>query len=296
MKTWILQIYRSYTDFSREMNRNHISAFASSAAFFIFLSVIPFGMLLLACIPYTPVTQSDLLQIAIEIVPASLESMAVNLILQLYKQPPAVLSISAVIAVWSAAKGFLALMRGLNSINGVVETRNYLLLRLRASVYTIFFLFIILLCLMLIVFGNSLIDFILMEFPNVGTILKMILQFRFLISLALLSFFFLIVFKVLPNRSLSIAEQIPGAIFTAVIWYAFSFFFSIYVEKFGGFNMYGSMTTITIFLFWLYACMYIMLLGAEMNVYFEPFFSYYRVWLLGRRKRKTKKENVHFMG
>lgn len=34
-------------------------------------------------------------------------------------------------------------------------------------------------------------------------------------------------------------------------------------------NMYGSLTTIVLILLWLYFCMYIMLIGAEINAYFE---------------------------
>ena len=33
--------------------------------------------------------------------------------------------------------------------------------------------------------------------------------------------------------------------------------------------MYGSLTTIVLILLWLYFCMYIMLIGAEINAYFE---------------------------
>ena len=33
--------------------------------------------------------------------------------------------------------------------------------------------------------------------------------------------------------------------------------------------MYGSLTTIILILLWLYFCMYIVLIGAEINAYFE---------------------------
>ena len=40
------------------MNEHHISAYASSAAFFTFLSLIPMLLLLISAIPYTPITKA----------------------------------------------------------------------------------------------------------------------------------------------------------------------------------------------------------------------------------------------
>ena len=52
-------------------------------------------------------------------------------------------------------------------------------------------------------------------------------------------------------------------------------------------NMYGSLTTIVLVMLWLYFCMYIILLGAEINSYFEDQFrrvSYYRKMLREQKK------------
>ena len=57
-------------------------------------------------------------------------------------------------------------------------------------------------------------------------------------------------------------------------------------------NMYGSLTTIVLVMLWLYFCMYIILIGAEINSYFEDQFrriSYYRR-MLREQKREEKEE------
>ena len=57
---------------------------------------------------------------------------------------------------------------------------------------------------------------------------------------------------------------------SAVAWSLFSLGFSVYLDYYDGFsNMYGSLTTIILILLWLYFCMYIVLIGAEINAYFE---------------------------
>ena len=53
----IISIWR---DFSSQMKKQNISAYASSTAFFLFLSVIPMLMVVCAVIPYTPVTEQNL--------------------------------------------------------------------------------------------------------------------------------------------------------------------------------------------------------------------------------------------
>ena len=87
--------------------------------------------------------------------------------------------------------------------------------------------------------------------------------------LAILTLFFDIVFKALPNRKLSLKSQLPGACICSVAWYVFSFGLSVYVDYFNGFSMYGSLTTIVLVMLWVYFCMYIMMLSVEVNVVFN---------------------------
>ena len=81
--------------------------------------------------------------------------------------------------------------------------------------------------------------------------------------------FFDIIFTMLPNKKLTFKSQIPGAAICAVAWYVFSFALSIYVDYFNGFSMYGSLTTLILFMFWLYFGMYIVLIGMEINCWRE---------------------------
>jgi len=69
-------------------------------------------------------------------------------------------------------------------------------------------------------------------------------------------------------------HQLPGAIFTAFGWTFASFLISVYMDIFKGFsNMYGSLTTIVLIMLWLYFCMYIMLLGGELNDILEKYWD-----------------------
>ena len=106
------------------------------------------------------------------------------------------------------------------------------------------------------------------------------------LMLALLIAFFDVIFTALPNRKLSFRGQLPGAVICGVAWYVFSFGLSVYVDYFNGFSMYGSLTTIALIMLWLYFCMYIMMMSAEVNVVFN---AYFRKWWKRFKTSRNKK-------
>lgn len=266
----IRKLFMIGRDFTRQLAKDNISAYAASIAFFLFLSLFPMLLLICTIIPYTTVSEADLMRIITENVPEYLNSFVTAQIAYLYDKSPGVMSISAVVTVWSAAKGVLALMRGLNAVNGVVEDRHYILLRLQASVYTVIMLVATVFSLVIMVFGNMAKGILMRYIPRLTLLLNHLANFRFLFTWLVLTVFFTLLYTWIPNKKMRFKYQIPGAGFAAVAWSAFSYFFSIYVDRFNGFGMYGSLATISIIMVWLYCCMYIVMIGANMNRYFKP--------------------------
>lgn len=262
-------------DFGKHMNKRNISAFASSTAFFLFLSLIPALMLLCSIIPYTPLTKANLMYVAREISPAAMDSLLIGIISDVYDQSVGIISITAVGTLWSAGKGVLALMRGLNAINDVEENRNYVVLRLVACVYTVLMLFVLLLSLIIMVFGKSLIGLIEGFLPQTSYLFDLMLHFRTPLVWAVLTLVIALMYTYVPGERMSFKIQLPGAVFAAVGWSVMTWAFSIYVDEFNGFNTYGNLTTIIILMLWLYAAMYIILAGAYINRYFKPAFLFF---------------------
>ncbi len=259
--------------FLKEMNRDHVSAYAAQAAYFTMLSFIPFVLLLLTLLQYTALTKEDLYVVAQTILPDTLDRFVLGIVDEVYERGALAISLSAVVAAWSAGKAFLSLMRGMNVIYDVEEHRNYLVLRLRATVYTLLFVVAIIVSLVLLVFGNSIHHLILRYIPILGVVTGAIIGLKNFITLGGFTCFFVVLYRFVPNRKATLLSQVPGAAFTAIGWYLFSTGFSLYIDMSDGFsNMYGSLTTIILVMLWLYFCMYIMLIGAEMNAYFEDQF------------------------
>ena len=254
-------------EFARSMRKENISAFSASSAFFIFLSFIPLLMLLCAVIPYTPLSRSDLENAVFIVIPGAAKGYVKELISDVYEQSKTLLPIAAVVLLWTAGKGTLSVIRGLNAIHQVEEERNYFVVRFIAMLYTVVFLLIILVGLGIMSFGNLIGDILLRHFPTLDMILSL-LPFRFIAFWAFLTIIFGMIYAFAPNKNLKIRYQFPGACFAAVAWSALSFGFSVYLEVGNSFNIYGSLTIFIVLMMWLYFCMYIVFVGAYLNRYF----------------------------
>ena len=275
----MLQLLLILKDFSDKMKKKNISTYAASIAFFFFLSVVPMLIMICTIIPYTPVTEEDLVELVTDLLPDQVDPLAESLISEVYDKSAGILSVALIATVWSAAKGVMALMRGLNAINGVEEQRNYFVIRVIASFYTVVMLVVVILSLFVMVFGDQLVSLALHRIPQLQKIVSFVMNFRFLFVWAVLSVLFAAVYAYVPAKKLSFREQIPGAVFTSVVWSVFSWAFSYYVTYGNSYGIYGSLSIIIIVLLWLYFCMYIIMIGAYLNQYFE---SVNRVLMTGK--------------
>lgn len=264
------KIFKILGNFSNQMRKDNVSIYASSAAFFIFLSLVPALILLLAVIPYTPIKVDIITHwISLEF-PAGTGNFLISLINDYYGRSIGVLSLSVIGTFWSAGKGINALINGFNAIDSNIDRRNPLLVRLVSCMYTLIFLVGVLFILIIVVGGKAITEVLVETFPKTAVLFGNLVDFRFLLSIGILSVLFLLCFSLLPCKKHRFREQLPGALFAAVIWTGFSYLFSFYVDKFNPFSMYGSLTAIIVLLFWLYACMYLVFVGANINKYFHP--------------------------
>ncbi len=270
--------------FMNRVFKDHVSAYAAQAAYFIILSFIPFVMFLLTIIRYTPLTQELIHQVIVEICPENFQGLVASIVNEVYQKTSAVLPVTLLLSLWSSGKGVQAITNGLNTICHVEETRSWLLTRLWSVFYMLVFVLAIIASLVLLVFGNSLQKTLTGKWPWLGRMIAQIIGARTVAAFFILMSVFLVLYKVLPNRKASFKSQMPGAFLTAVAWMVFSYAFSLYYTFFPNtLNMYGSFATVILIMLWMYICMNIMLYGAEINVYFEHSFrdaeKYAREWL-----------------
>ena len=255
--------------FLDKLEEDAVSAYAAQAAFFIIMSAFPFIMLILTLIQYLPLTKELLVDTTQNMIPPIFSNYVVMLIEEIYeKSSTTIISVTFFSAIWAASKSFLAIIRGCNSIYAIRETRNYIKLRLIASIYTIIFAIVLVVTLTVMVFGNIIVVTLVKAFPIpvLKEMILLIMSLRTVVAFFIMFVFFLILYVFVPNRKGKVLKEIPGAIMTSIGWIGFSYLYSFYIDNFADFGTYGSLTTIVFMMLWLYACMYLFFIGGEVNV------------------------------
>ncbi len=266
-RTGLVQLIKK---FMYKMNKDRIKAYSAEAAFFIIMSFFPFLMLLLALVHYTPLTQEQVVQTLEGITPLGLTEELKHIVEGVYSQASVLLPWTAIAAVWSAGKGVLGLSDGLNAVFQIRETRNYIIIRIRAAFYTIGMILALLLGFGILVLGYRLQEFLRSALPFFARYSDLMLLLQLGLAMILLFLLFEIFYVFLPNRRKSFHSQVPGALFSAISWALFSYLFSVYLNYAGNMSLiYGSLTTLVVVMLWLYFCMYLLFLGAEINSYLE---------------------------
>ena len=80
----IYRLFLILRDFNWQMTKKNISAFAASTAFFLFLSMIPLLMALCAILPYTRLTEVDLINAITQFTPDAVDGMVIRIVSDVY--------------------------------------------------------------------------------------------------------------------------------------------------------------------------------------------------------------------
>ena len=251
----------------RRLQGMKIPNHAAHAGYFIVMAVFPALVLLLSLLRYTPWDARALLQLLEGFLPAALMGAAENFVVSTYAHTStAVVSLSAVSALWSASRGIYGLLTGLNAVYGVREDRGYIKTRLLSVGYTFLFLVVLIATLFLGVFGEGLLQLLPPATGGLGFLLTEAVDWGFLLMLALQTALFSAMFMVLPNRKNSFRESLPGALLASAGWLIFTKLFSFYVDNFSNYSsIYGSVYALALSMLWLYFCLSILFYGGALN-------------------------------
>lgn len=176
------------------------------------------------------------------------------------------MTISIVVAIWTASSGLEALRTALNLAYGIEESRPLWHLRLQSFAFTIVLSISILVLMIVVVAGPFIWDFLegLLDVPAFWSWLYTAV--RYLLALCLLYGVIAILYQWLPNRRLRGYEILPGAAVTVVLWLLAASLFSLYLQNLGSFSItYGSLGGIVVTLMFFYLSAAIFIFGAEVN-------------------------------
>lgn len=253
----------------KKIFQDDIISNGAQLAYFLMLAFIPFLIFLITLIGKSKISSDDLLIFLSSIMPKTsfeLIKSTIGGIIDI--QRPDILWGSIILAIWVSSSGFGAVIKGLNSSYGVVETRGYLLRKLLSIIYTILLAWTIAMTLLLFVFGGLIEKFIISRLDHPLIINIFWYAGRYSIILIVMFIIFLFLYNVTPCKRLGWKEVMPGAIFTTIGWIVTSLIFTFYVNNFNNYaKIYGGLSAVFAIMIWLFISSLTLLVGGELNAY-----------------------------
>lgn len=290
-------VFRSAKAALDRLNEDRITVFAAQSSYFSVISIIPFLMLILslARILFPEFVDSVFIGIEREL-PDKFSSLLSTVYAELSERGSvSIVSISAVSMFWLSSRGVAAMTRGVAEVYGTRDRTTFISETLHSIVYTVIMILVVILSLTVLVFGVFIRDQAVERFPNTAGIFDLIIRLRMAVFFVLLVFLFSLIFAEVSRNGRKkgierhevpsgFKAQLPGASVAAVGWMVYSFFFSLYIEYFPSASyIYGSLAAVILFMLWLYFCMVILLVGAEINK------AILQAGASGRRAKNTEK-------
>ncbi len=248
-----------------------ISNLSAQLSFFLLLSMFPFLLFLLSLLSYTPVSALEFTENIRNFMPDDAGKFIAEVIGEMLNaKSPVLLSISAVITIWSASGGISALSRGLNKAYDKKESRSFFKIRFMSVVFTIGVAVLIIITLLFLVFGGVIGSLLSGYFSCPDAFITLWDTLRYAIPVLAMFLIFTLLYIFVPCCSIRLKEALPGAVFSTFGWVITSLLFSFYISNFAGYTrIYGSIGGIVILLIWIYISSIIIILGGEVNATFS---------------------------
>ena len=172
---------------------------------------------------------------------------------------------SLVFSVYFPYRAANALMVSVRKAYGMGKPTHFLRYQCKLLLYTVCFIFVLVLSVAAAVLGERFLAFVSRYVPQAEALLSLWVDLRFVLLGAVL--FFVIAFLYgLAQEKGRINRIWPGALSSLVMWVALSLLISLYVESAARYNViYGSIGAIIVLLLWLYLASVMLIMGAEFN-------------------------------
>ena len=180
-------------------------------------------------------------------------------------------SVSVLASLWSASNGVSAIQAGLQKLSGA-GSLSFVKKRGTALLFTLLFILLIPALLVFQVLRGSLCALIaslgrILELPELADFLLRVMQYSGIVTLAMMALVILLTYTFLQGRRQRLRFQLPGAVFTAVLWLAFSGLFELFITRFWkASSLYGSLASIFLAAMWLKTITTILFYGEALNV------------------------------
>lgn len=253
----MIRLVKNIYRFTKAVRNDKITLYAAQSSFFLMISSIP---MILLCVSVAKLFISfesyTLIAILEPYIPYNFMGIVEYVINEVYEKSVSfpTLSLSAITLAWSASKGLASIGIGICQIYKQ-KLSGYIKLRFLSIFYTFLFVLVFIAVLVFMVFGQ-----IFKVFDNITE--------GPLATIFVMTMFFSGLYYVASKRVCKYSRHFIGGAFAALGWTVFSYVFAGYIKYVVDYSyIYGSFAVVAAFMLWLYVCMNIVLIGAEINMF-----------------------------
>ena len=262
----ILETVKVYAD-------NEMSVYAGYATLYILMAMVPLMTLVIGLVNILPdVSLQHLETVLNDLLPdiEEVNALVHGIISNVNRQAGTLaISLSAIATLWSASTGVNALQAGLCKISG--SSGSFIKRRAMALLYTLIFIALIPALLIFRVLRGSIEDLIgavnrWLNIPDIAGRLLAFMEYSGLITAIVMAVVVLLAYTYLRGDRQKLRYQLPGTLFTTVLWLVFSRLFEIFIQRFWqASSLYGSLAAMFLAAMWLKAIVMIFFYGAALN-------------------------------
>jgi len=249
------------------LKEDDIAGLSAQCSYFLFLSLFPFVIFLFSLLSFTNIPQSQLMNLVFSFFPTDVAIVTRTIIENVLSTRNAtLLTVGAVMTIWSSSSGINAVRKGLYKAYRKFEDRPIWQVIVVNLISTIGLALILFITIIFLVSGEVIGEQV-FKLLSISSSFEIVWNLiRLLVPLITMAAVFTILYMLIPYRKVRIIEILPGTIFTMVGWVTISLLFSFFVNNFTNYaNVYGSISGIILLLVWLNLSCLFLLLGGEIN-------------------------------
>jgi membrane protein len=259
----------------KAMDEDEVLGRSGELAYFFLLALFPMLLFLIALLGMVLGPESELraglFDYMARVMPKSAYDVVSGVISQTARASSGTKALlGAVLALWSASSGMSAVMRMMNLVYGVVETRSYARSRALAVGLTFGVGALMLLAIAAVLLGGQVAGWL----GSAIGVAPIVVPLWDIGQWPLALFFVVVAFGLIyhygPSRVRPWRWVSRGSVLGVVIWLVGSIGFRVYLSHFNNYSAtYGSLGAVIILMLWFYLTGFALLLGAEVDAAVE---------------------------
>jgi membrane protein len=262
---------------AKEINEDHLAAFAGNLTYKGLFALFPFAVFLLSLLGLfgAPDLLNSLIEQARIVLPNDVVGLLEDQLLSIAETRAegaftAGAIVSLLLALWGVSGAFRSVMEAMNVMYEIEEDRSFWKVYGISVFLSLGVAALLITALVLVVFGPE-IGGAIADVVGLGYVFELVWNVvKWPVLICVVLFSFALVYYFAPAAEQRFRYVSPGSIMAVTMWLLFSLLFRLYVENFGSYSAtFGSFAGIIILMLYIYYSSFIMLVGAEMNQVIE---------------------------